>query len=101
MSLIFNPMLFVFHALFPVQRRVEENRRVRFAEEVVTIESPYMDLDYSDSEEDSLATDEDSVTEQECDVHQVAAEEEAPARRTALPAWILALKKKNSGKKRK
>ncbi|XP_030595247.1 uncharacterized protein LOC115786901 [Archocentrus centrarchus] len=83
------------------RRRVEENRRVRFAEEVVTIESPYMDLEDSELEDDSVVTDEDSVTEQECEVHQPAAEEVAPARRTALPAWILALKKKNTGKKRR
>ncbi|KAL3973104.1 hypothetical protein ACER0C_024311 [Sarotherodon galilaeus] len=83
------------------RRRVEENRRVRFAEEVVAIESPDMDLDASDLEDDSAATDEDSVTEQECEVHPVAAGEEAPARRTTLPAWILALKRKNTNKKRR
>ncbi|XP_005913486.1 uncharacterized protein zgc:113229 [Haplochromis burtoni] len=83
------------------RRRVEENRRVRFAEEVVAIEPPDMDLDTSDLEDDSAATDEDSVTEQECEVHPVAAGEEAPARRTALPAWILALKRKNTNKKRR
>lgn len=83
------------------RRRVEENRRVRFAEEVVAIESPDMDLDASDLEDDSAATDEESVTEQECEVHPVAAGEEAPARRTTLPAWILALKRKNTNKKRR
>lgn len=91
----------MFRASFSVQRRVEENRRVRFAEEVVAIEPPDMDLDTSDLEDDSAATDEDSVTEQECEVHLVAAGEEAPARRTALPAWILALKRKNTNKKRR
>lgn len=80
------------------RRRVEENRRVRFLEEVVTIEPPELDLDATDSEEDSAA-DEDSVTEQECDVEPTAMEEAAPARRPALPAWIQALKRKNTGRK--
>ncbi|XP_010778621.1 uncharacterized protein [Notothenia coriiceps] len=78
------------------RRRVEENRRVRFSEEVVTIEPPERGLDASNSEEDSGA-EEDSVTDQECEEEPAAAaEEEAPARRHALPAWILALKR-NSG----
>ncbi|XP_008281845.1 dentin sialophosphoprotein [Stegastes partitus] len=80
------------------RRRVEENRRVRFLEEVVTIEPPDLDLDATDSEEDSGA-EEDSVTEQECDVEPAAMEEVAPARRPALPAWIRALKRKNTGRK--
>lgn len=81
------------------RRRVEENRRVRFLEEVVTIEPPELDLDATDSEEDS-GEDEDSVTEQECDVEPAAMmEEAAPARRPALPAWIQALKRRNTGKK--
>lgn len=80
------------------RRRVEENRRVRFLEEVVTIEPPELDLDATDSEEDSGA-DEDSVTEQECDVEPAAMEEAAPARRPALPAWIQALKRRNTGRK--
>ncbi|KAJ4945716.1 hypothetical protein JOQ06_023395 [Pogonophryne albipinna] len=78
------------------RRRVEEDRRVRFSEEVVTIEPPEPGPDPSDSEEDSGA-EEDSVTDQECEEEPAAAaEEEAPARRHALPAWILALKR-NSG----
>ncbi|KAK5897020.1 hypothetical protein CesoFtcFv8_010122 [Champsocephalus esox] len=79
------------------RRRVEEDRRVRFSEEVVTIEPPEPGPDASDSEEDSGA-EEDSVTDQECEEEPAAAaaEEEAPARRHALPAWILALKR-NSG----
>ncbi|XP_023137978.2 uncharacterized protein zgc:113229 [Amphiprion ocellaris] len=80
------------------RRRVEENRRVRFLEEVVAIEPPALDLDATDSEEDSGA-DEDSVTEQECDVEPAAMEEAAPARRPALPAWIQALKRRNTGRK--
>ncbi|KAL3044805.1 hypothetical protein OYC64_013140 [Pagothenia borchgrevinki] len=79
------------------RRRVEEDRRVRFSEEVVIIEPPEPGPDASDSEEDSGA-EEDSVTDQECEEEPAAAEEEAPARRHALPAWILALKR-NSGRK--
>ncbi|KAK1904519.1 Serine/threonine-protein kinase PITSLRE [Dissostichus eleginoides] len=41
---------------------------------------------------------EDSMTDQKCEEEPAAAEEEAPARRHALPAWILALKR-NSGRK--
>lgn len=62
----------------------------------MTIEPPEPGPDASDSEEDSGA-EEDSVTDQECEEEPAAAaEEEAPARRHALPAWILALKR-NSG----
>ncbi|XP_035525211.1 uncharacterized protein zgc:113229 isoform X2 [Morone saxatilis] len=76
------------------RRRVEENRRVRFSESVMTIDPPELDLDATDSEEDSGA-DEDSVTEQGCEVEQAVIEEVAPAaRRSALPAWILALKRR-------
>lgn len=80
------------------RRRVEENRRVHFSEEVQTIAPLELDLDATDSEEDSGA-EEDSVTEQECAVEQAAIEEVAPARRPALPAWILALKRRNTGRK--
>ncbi|XP_044061230.1 uncharacterized protein zgc:113229 [Siniperca chuatsi] len=80
------------------RRRVEENRRVRFSEEVMTLEPPELDLDLTDSEEDSGA-EEDSVIEQECEVEQAAIEVVAPARRAALPAWILALKRRNTGRK--
>ncbi|KAM9356653.1 uncharacterized protein ABDE67_004235 [Symphorus nematophorus] len=79
------------------RRRVEENRRVRFSEEVVTIVPPELDLDASDSEEES-GGEEDSVIE-ECEVEQAAVEEVAPARRPALPAWIRALKRRNMGRK--
>ncbi|XP_020501485.2 uncharacterized protein zgc:113229 [Labrus bergylta] len=80
------------------RRRVEENRRVRFSEEVQTIPLPDLDLEDLDSEEDSEA-EEDSVTEQDFEVEQVTMEEVAPARRPALPAWILALKRRNTGRK--
>ena len=81
------------------QRRVEENRRVRFSEEVVTIAPQELDVDASDSEEES-GEEEDSVIE-ECEVEQAAMEEVAQARRPALPAWIRALKRKNTGRKRR
>lgn len=84
------------------RRRVEENRRVHFSEQVVSIAPPEPDLDATDSEEDSEA-EEDSVTEQECEAEPAAAavmvEEVAPSRRAALPAWILALKRRNTGRK--
>lgn len=77
-----------------MQRRVEENRRVRFSEEVLAIEPLEVDLDSAESENDS-EEDEDSVIEQECEGEQAPVEEVAPApvRRHALPAWILALKR--------
>lgn len=75
-----------------MQRRVEENRRVHFSEEVLAIEPLEVDLDAAESEEDSEG-EEDSVIEQECEVEQAPVEEVAPARRHALPAWILALKR--------
>ena len=80
------------------QRRVEENRRVHFSEDVVTILSPGLDLNATYSEEES-ETEEDSVIELECEVEPALAEEAAPARRPVLPAWILALKRKNMGRK--
>lgn len=80
-----------------MQRRVEENRRVRFSEEVLAIEPLEVDLDAAESEEESEG-EEDSVIEQECEVEQTPVEEVAPARRYTLPAWILALKKKNKKK---
>ncbi|GLD70236.1 uncharacterized protein AKAME5_002155300 [Lates japonicus] len=80
------------------RRRVEENRRVRFSEQVMTIAPPELELDAADSEEDSGA-EEDSVTEQECEVEQAVMGEVAPARRAALPAWIQALKRRNMGRK--
>ncbi|KAF3693936.1 hypothetical protein EXN66_Car009612 [Channa argus] len=80
------------------RRRVEENRRVRFSEEVVSIEPPELDLDAIHSEEES-EMDNDSVLEQECEVEQTVDAEVAPARRHALPAWIMALKRKNTGRK--
>ncbi|KAM4555266.1 uncharacterized protein PAE49_014383 isoform 2-T2 [Odontesthes bonariensis] len=80
------------------RRRVEENRRVHFSEEVETILSPDLDLNATYSEEES-EEEEDSMIEQECEVEPALTEEVAPARRPALPAWILALKRKNTGRK--
>lgn len=64
----------------------------------MAIEPQEVDLDAVDSEDDSGA-EEDSVVEQECEVEQAPVEEVTPARRHALPAWILALKRKNTGRK--
>lgn len=64
----------------------------------MTIAPPELDLDATDSEEDSGA-EEDSVVEQESEVEQAVMEQVAPARRPTLPAWILALKRRNTGRK--
>ncbi|TNN81968.1 hypothetical protein EYF80_007876 [Liparis tanakae] len=83
------------------RRRVEENRRVHFSEEVVAIAAPEPQSYATDSEEDS-EEEEDSVAEQECEEEQTAREEvAAPARRPALPAWIQALKRRNTRRKRR
>ncbi|KAG7518224.1 hypothetical protein JOB18_028805 [Solea senegalensis] len=84
------------------RRRVEENRRVRFSEEVLTIDPPELGDYATDSEEDSGA-DSDSVIEHECEEEQAVTEEAAAAssvaRRPALPAWIKALKRRSTGRK--
>lgn len=67
---------------------------MHFSEDVVSIMPLDLDLSSTDSEEDSGA-EEDSVIEGE----QAVKEEVAPARRSALPAWILALKRRNTGRK--
>ncbi len=64
----------------------------------MSIAAPELDPDAIDSEEDSGA-EEDSVTEQECEAEPAPIQEVAPARRPALPAWILALKRRNTGRK--
>ncbi|XP_019941737.2 uncharacterized protein [Paralichthys olivaceus] len=87
------------------RRRVEENRKVHFAEEVITIDPPELDA-YAVESEDSGAED-DSVIEQECEVEtekEVAAAAAtatatATARRSTLPAWIQALKRSHAGRK--
>lgn len=73
---------------------------MRFSEEVVTIMPPELDPDLSDPEEDS-GEEEDSVLEPEPEEERAGfeEEEEAPARRPALPAWILSLKNRNSQRK--
>lgn len=82
------------------QRRVEETRRVRFAEEVISIPAVELDLDGADSEEDSGTEEESVLEEEEAEMEQTAMEEEvAPAPRPTLPAWILALKRRKTGRK--
>lgn len=71
---------------------------MRFLEQVVTITPPQLDPDSSDPEEDSRE-EEDSVQELEHEEERSGIEEVAPARRPALPAWILSLKKMNSQRK--
>ncbi|XP_054453188.1 uncharacterized protein zgc:113229 [Anoplopoma fimbria] len=81
------------------RRRVEENRRVHFSETVVAIAPPEMESYATDSEDDS-EDEEDSLAERECEEEQAAIEEvAAPARRPALPAWIQALKRRNTRRK--
>lgn len=58
-----------------------------------------MDWDLTDSEEEDWRADEYSLSDQESEEEQVAAEEVIQARRSTLPAWIKALKRKNTGKK--
>lgn len=71
---------------------------MRFSEEVVSIMPPELDPDWSDPEEDS-GEQEDSAQELEHEEEQAGFEEVAPARRPALPAWILSLKSRNSQRK--
>ncbi|XP_037117329.1 uncharacterized protein zgc:113229 isoform X1 [Syngnathus acus] len=80
------------------RRRVEPNRRVHFAETVQVIPPLDVNVDICDSE-DEYGT--ELGSEEVEDEEHVAAEEkkEEPTRRPALPAWIRALKKRNSGKK--
>ncbi|XP_077387922.1 uncharacterized protein LOC144025584 [Festucalex cinctus] len=81
------------------RRRVEPNRRVHFAEAVQEIPPLEVDLDTWDSEEE-YGTELSFGSEEEDDEHRAAEEEkEVPARRLVLPAWMRALKKKNTGRK--
>lgn len=97
-------ILFLYHLILLfillAQRRVEEKRHVRFLEQVVTIMPPELDPDLSDPEED-FREEEDSFIQQELEheEEQSGMEEVAPARRPALPAWILSLKKLNPQRK--
>lgn len=71
---------------------------MRFSDEVVTILPPEMNPEWSDPEE-HMVEEEDSVQELEHEEEQAVCVELAPARRPALPAWILSLKNKNSQRK--
>lgn len=83
------------------QRRVEENRRVHFCEQVVAIESPDImdDTVEEEDEEEDLEADDDSLFEPDFEAAQAEIDEVLPARRSNLPAWIQALKRMNAGKK--
>ncbi|XP_028315559.1 uncharacterized protein LOC114471144 [Gouania willdenowi] len=81
------------------RRRLEVNRHVHFSMEVVTIESPVLDYSDSEEEEEEEEEGEEDVVTEEAEVEQGPIEDAAPARRHALPHWILALKRKNTGKK--
>ncbi|XP_072293877.1 uncharacterized protein [Eucyclogobius newberryi] len=86
------------------KRRMEETRHVHFSEEIITIDPPELGPDVSESEEES--EEEDSFFEEDSEEHTeptllgpLRPEEAVPARRHALPAWIRALKRRNTGKK--
>lgn len=89
------------------RRRMEETRRVRFSEEIITIDPPELGPYESDSEEEEEVDDEDSLIEEDSEEQIAEAalfgpgrpEQVAPARRPVLPAWIRALKRRNTGKK--
>lgn len=79
------------------KRRLEDSRRVRFSEDVVSIEPHVLFTDSEvDSEEDGSLEDDTSLFE---DVKMEEVEEVIPARRHSRPSWMLALKKKHLGKK--
>ncbi|XP_061690019.1 uncharacterized protein zgc:113229 [Syngnathoides biaculeatus] len=82
------------------RRRVEPNRRVHFAETVQEIPPVLVDQDIWDSEEEH-GTELGSELEDEKEKPCMTAEEEkeVSARRPGLPAWIRALKRKNTGRK--
>lgn len=71
---------------------------MHFSEEVVIIMPPELDPELSDPEED-LGEEEDSVQDLEHEEERAECEEVSPARRPALPAWILSLKNRNTQRK--
>ncbi|XP_051925205.1 uncharacterized protein zgc:113229 isoform X2 [Hippocampus zosterae] len=85
------------------RRRVEPKRRVHFAETVQEIPPIEVVLDTWDTEEESgteLGIGSEEEEEEEKEERKAAGEQkEVPARRPALPAWIRALKRKNTGRK--
>ncbi|XP_014828036.1 PREDICTED: uncharacterized protein LOC106907032 [Poecilia mexicana] len=83
------------------RRRVEENRRVHFSEQVIAIDSPDImdDTVEEEDEEEDLEADEDSLFEPDFEAVQAEIDQALPARRSNLPAWIQALKRMNAGKK--
>ncbi|XP_077465004.1 uncharacterized protein LOC144082061 [Stigmatopora argus] len=80
------------------RRRLEPNRRVRFAETVQEIPPIRAELDTWESEEDD-GTVLGSGSDEEEEKERMAVEEEKAARRPALPAWIRNLKRKNTPRK--
>ncbi|XP_019739817.1 uncharacterized protein LOC109524399 isoform X2 [Hippocampus comes] len=86
------------------RRRVEPNRRVHFAETVQVIPPIEVVLDTWDSEEEygtelGIGSEEEEEEEEEEERMAAGEQKEVPARRHALPAWIRALKRKNTGRK--
>ncbi|XP_057707114.1 uncharacterized protein zgc:113229 isoform X2 [Corythoichthys intestinalis] len=81
------------------RRRLEPNRRVHFAETVHEIPPIEVELDTLDSD-DEYGTELSSGSDEE-EKERMAVEEEkaVPGRRPVLPAWIRALKRKNTVRK--
>lgn len=75
---------------------------MHFSEKVVAISPPELDMD-TDSEEESVEEDSMSSASSMREQEDVVARPEgvAPARRPAFPAWILALKRRNTESKSK
>lgn len=75
---------------------------MHFSEKVMAISPPELDMD-TDSEEESV--EEDSMSSASSTREPEGVEERpegaAPARRPAFPAWILALKRRNTESKGK
>eukprot|EP00063_Salmo_salar_P080195 XP_014055030.1 PREDICTED: uncharacterized protein LOC106604669 [Salmo salar] len=82
------------------KRRMSKSRHVRFSEEVVTMPPSLLIQQYSDSEED-CGTDEDSTLDENAVIkEEVKVVPMIPQPAAALPAWILALRRKTKKKHR-
>nr|XP_046151506.1 uncharacterized protein LOC123993421 [Oncorhynchus gorbuscha] len=81
------------------KRRMSKSRHVRFSEEVVTMPPSLLIQQYPDSEED-CGTEEDSTLEENTVMEEVQVVPMMPQPAAALPAWILALRRKTRKKHR-
>ncbi|XP_064810831.1 uncharacterized protein zgc:113229 [Oncorhynchus masou masou] len=76
------------------KRRMSKSRHVRFSEEVVTMPPSLLIQQYPDSDEDE----EDSTLEENAVMEEVQVVPMMPQPAAALPAWILALRRKTRKK---